>query len=96
MPSVVSRVRAHPWQLDVIVARRFVACRASRSPQGSNDIVKEGGGDRGGFVVNFDDGCYHGTPPRNKRVLGPGLMNKMSYSLTVFRNMGLIGRYSSL
>lgn len=46
---VVSHVRSHSQQLDVIVAPHRAVCRASRSPQGSNDIVKEGGGDGGGL-----------------------------------------------
>ena len=46
---VVSRVRSHSQQLDVIVAPHRAARRASRSPQHSNDIVKEGGGEGGGL-----------------------------------------------
>lgn len=91
--TVVSRVRSHSQQLDVIVAPHRAACRASRSPQHSNDIVKEGGGEGGGLVGDFEiahDKCYRGIPSSIKQGLSSSHRNKMSYSWTVLQNRSIV------
>lgn len=69
-------VGSHSLQLDVIVAQHRAACRASRSPQGGSDTVKEGGGD---FEISRDK-CYHGIPSSIKRVFCSSHVNKISHS----------------